>query len=226
MTFPSPSGSRTVTPVPPADPPTYVPPTTTPPPLASTLPPRPVTDKRKYKTPLGWLPWLLLGLLAALLLLALLAGRLAGDDEPASGAAGTGSQSADRGSNTTSAGTLTVAGSDLLASRADLGKLGNLDGQAAVGRGARVQSVVADEGFWVGSSAAERVFVYLTPEARKSNGESGFQVKAGQSIDLTGTVVRLGAEGAERLGVTDSEGARQLVAQRAYVSASSVRLSS
>lgn len=51
-----------------------------------------------------------------------------------------------------------------------------------------VESVVADEGFWVGDGPGMRVFVRLTPEARNSSGESPFQVEAGQTIELEGTV--------------------------------------
>jgi hypothetical protein len=228
VTYPSSSGSRPVTPVPPAD--QYpAAPVTTVQPVQTQIPPRhveqPTQQRRKHKTPLGWLPWALLGLLALLLLLSLLAGKLVGNDDKGN----TASQRTGDGTAAAAgagAGALTVGSTDLLADRANLGKLGSFDGKAATGRKVQVQSVVADEGFWVGSSAADRVFVYLTPEARKSNGESGFQVKAGQSIDLSGTVARLGGEGARALGVTDAEGARQLTTQAAYVRADQVRLSS
>lgn len=231
MTYPSSSGSRPVTPVPPADqytPVAPVAPVTTVQPVQTQLPPRQVeqpTQRRKHKTPLGWLPWALLGLLALLLLMSLLAGTLAGRDDSSNASKSTGSN----GSNVAAApavGTLTVAGTDLLADRASLGRIGGFDGKSAVGKGVQVQSVVADEGFWVGSSATDRAFVYLTPEARKSNGESGFQAKAGQRIDLNGTVARVSPKGAGELGVTDAEGARQLTSQGAYVRADQVRLSS
>ena len=229
MTYPSSSGSRPVTPVPPADQYTPVAPvTTTVQPVQTQLPPRQVeqqpTQRRKHKTPLGWLPWALLGLLGLLLLLSLLAGKLVGGEDDDSTAGN--SNGSNAAAAAPAAGTLTVAGTDLLADRASLGKIGGFDGKAAVGKGVQVQSVVADEGFWVGSSATDRAFVYLTPEARKSNGESGFQVKAGQRIDLNGTVARVSPKGAAELGVTDAEGARQLTGQGAYVRADQVRLSS
>ena len=233
MTYPSSSGSRPVTPVPPADP-ALSRTTTMPPgqphvePVQTHLPPRPAatTERRKHKTPLGWLPWALLGLLGLLLLLSLLAGALAGNnDNDADSSAATGNRTGAAAGAAAGAGVLTVGSTDLLANRANLGKIGSLRGQDATGKGVLVQSVVADEGFWVGSSAAERVFVYLSPEARKTTGESGFQVKAGQKIDLSGQVTRLD-KGADTLGVTDAEGARQLQNQGAYVVADSVRLSS
>jgi hypothetical protein len=77
---------------------------------------------------------------------------------------------------------LTANGEDLLAAAAG-GNLAGRAGQAVTGT-AKVESVVSDEGFWVGSSAKGRVFVFLTPEARQSQGESGFQVKAGQTVKL------------------------------------------
>jgi hypothetical protein len=181
-------------------------------------------ERRKHKTPLGWLPWALLGLLGLLLLLSLLAGALVGgDDKKATSGNGSGTSAAAGNDGT---GQLTAGSTDLLASRANLDKIGGLTGQPATGRGVQVQSVVADEGFWVGSSATDRVFVYLTPAARKSSGESGFQVKAGQQVDLNGTVARITGSGARELGVTDTEGARQLTSQGAYVRAETVRLSS
>jgi hypothetical protein len=188
-----------------------------------TAPPRQASvrsDRRKHKTPLGWLPWALLGLLALLLLLALLAGTLVGGNDNDARTRTSGSSAA------AAAGTLTVGSTDLLASRADLGRIGSLSGGQASGRAVTVQSVVADEGFWVGSSTTDRVFVHLTPQARKTNGESPFQVKAGQRIDLAGAVVRLSGGGPSALGVTDTEGARQLAQQGAYIDARTVRLSS
>ena len=229
MTYPQPSGSRPVTPVPPADPNAVT--STLPPhsprvePVQTHLPPRPAhTQRRKHKTPLGWLPWALLGLLGLLLALSLLAGALAGKDTSDDGADAARAGSGTAAGTATKGGTLTVGSTDVLGSRANLGRIGTFDGQKATGNDVVVQSVVADEGFWVGSSAAERVFVYLTPEARKSSGESGFQVKAGQNVDLTGTVAEV--ESPAKLGVTDAEGARQLAGQGAYVVADSVRLSS
>lgn len=89
--------------------------------------------------------------------------------------------------------------------------------------GATVESVVADEGFWVGEGPGKRVFVHLSPEARTSSGESPFQVKAGQQISLEGTVTAAPADAAD-LGVTDAEGATELTDQGAYVEATKVTL--
>lgn len=102
--------------------------------------------------------------------------------------------------------------------------LAALSGQAVTGTSVPVESVVADEGFWVGSSATERVFVFLTPEARSSQGESPFQVEAGQRITLEGTLIPLPGDPAS-LGVDATEGADQLAQQGQLVQAARVSLS-
>ncbi|MFG1927752.1 hypothetical protein [Cryptosporangium sp. NPDC048952] len=85
-------------------------------------------------------------------------------------------------------------------------------GQPAVGTAVIVESVPADEGFWVGSSDTERVWVQLTGQ-----GESPFKVKAGQTVSFIGTVTGHGADFPAKVGVTAAEGADQLVAQKQHV---------
>ncbi len=89
---------------------------------------------------------------------------------------------------------------------------------------AKVESVVSDEGFWVGSSKTQRVFVYLTPQARKANGESPFQVRTGQSIQLSGQLVPAAANPAPLRDVTNGEGLGQIRQQGAYVNAQNIQL--
>lgn len=200
------------------------------------------------KAPLAWLPWALLGLLALLVAASLLLinaidddgpdgargdslGQLGSDGSGIDGADGNGQPAGAEGGDAGNAGngsggaaaggTLTAGGQDVLASGGT--RIGALAGQKADGN-ANVESVVADEGFWVGSNAQNRVFVFLTPEARKAAGESGFQVKAGQTVTLTGTVERSDAGFAERVGVTAAEGRQQLLDQGGYVEATAVRL--
>ena len=117
---------------------------------------------------------------------------------------------------------LTADGHDQHAEPAG-GSLTDRAGQAVTGT-ATVESVVSDEGFWVGSSAKERVFVFLTPEARQSQGESGFQVTAGQTIQLDGAMTALQESPEVTEGVEAAEGADQLTSQGAYVRADSVNL--
>jgi hypothetical protein len=122
----------------------------------------------------------------------------------------------------TGGASLTADGEDLLASVAGR-SLSARAGQAVTGT-ATVESVVSDEGFWVGSSAEDRVFVFLTPEARQSQGESGFQVKAGQTVQLEGAMTSLQETPEVAEGVEAAEGADQLGSQGAYVRAESVTL--
>jgi hypothetical protein len=213
---------------------------TTPPRTASPVGPRgrphlpPVagaaTSRRSdRKAPLAWLPWLLLGLLALTLLAAALLAKAAGGSDDAT--SGSSQQSGARGSDPgaaapqpggdASGAALSAGGQDLLGLAG--GSLVPLQGQQVSGT-SRVESVVADEGFWVGSDATRRVFVFLTPAARRSAGESGFQVEAGQAVQLAGTVKASSPQFASAAGVTDAEGARQLVQQGGYVEATGVRL--
>lgn len=96
-------------------------------------------------------------------------------------------------------------------------------GQPVTGTAVRVESVVADEGFWVGPSPTDRVFVLLTPEARTTAGESPFQVAAGQLVNLQGNLIGLSGDPAA-LGVDPNEGADQLRQQGHLVEALSVAL--
>lgn len=125
------------------------------------------------------------------------------------------------GSGSGSGADLKVGSQDLLALSA-----GSLAGTAstAVTGSAPVQSVVSDEGFWVGNSTTNRVFVYLTPQARASNGESGFQVRAGQSVQLAGQLTKAAAAPQALRGVTPGEGLAQLREQGSYVAADRVTL--
>ena len=214
------------------------------------------------KSPLGWLPWALLGLLALLLGAVLLLVNAVDDDGP-DGPAGdtlgqvgsdgsgldgadgdgqiagteggtddsttddsaaddsTADDSAGSGTGDGGAASLTADGEDLLAAAGS--SLADRSGQAVTGT-AEVQSVVSDEGFWVGSDEASRVFVFLTPEARRSQGESGFQVTAGQTVQLEGAVTPLAETPDAAEGVTADEGLGQLEGQGGYVRADAVSL--
>ncbi len=101
--------------------------------------------------------------------------------------------------------------------------LGGLTGQPVTATGVRVLAVPADEGFWLGTSETERVWVQLTGEA----GESPYQVQEGDLVDLEGTVEAHDAAFPEQAGVDDAEGAQQLADQASHltVAKSAVRLS-
>jgi len=52
----------------------------------------------------------------------------------------------------------------------------------------KVQSVVGDRTFWVGSSNAQRVFVVLAPNLDEGTVENKVVVKPGQTLDLAGVL--------------------------------------
>jgi hypothetical protein len=79
----------------------------------------------------------------------------------------------------------------------------------------QVLSVPADEGFWVGSSEQQRVWVQLTGE----EGESPYQVTEGDVVDLEGTVVAHDASFAEQVGLSDADGAAQLTDLGSHIEA-------
>jgi hypothetical protein len=97
------------------------------------------------------------------------------------------------------------------AARGDQGLI-DFVGQTATGYAVPVQSVDADEGFWVGASATDRVWVQLT-----SNDESTITITAGELLDLSGPVVSHGADYARKAGVTAEEGADQLTREAAHL---------
>jgi hypothetical protein len=194
---------------------------------------------------------LLLGalLLAILVVAALLLSQCGSDDSgDASAAAGsTSSSSAGSSSSESSAGATGTSGApssgaaapagsgqivtadgqsvlDLVAQPDAATALGGLSGQAVTGTAAQVLSVPADEGFWVGTSDQQRVWVQLTGEA----GESPYQVTEGDTVDFEGTVVAHDQSFAGSVGVDEANGATQLTSQGSHleVAKSAVRLSS
>ena len=183
---------------------------------------------------------LLLGaaLLAVLLLAALLLSQCGTDDPQTSsnGAAQTSedagssaSSSAEGGSAASSASGGSAAGGaggsgqivtadgesvlDLVAQPDPAAALRALAGQPVTGTGVQVLSVPADEGFWVGTSDQQRVWVQLTGEA----GESPYQVKEGDTVDFEGTVVAHDQSFAGEVGVDEAAGAAQLSTQANHV---------
>ena len=163
----------------------------------------------------AWLLALLLVLVAGAILAFFLV-RNSGDDKDETGL--------DTQAPASAQNSLTVGGR-LLLDEAAAGRLSALAGQPVEGRAATVQSVVADEGFWAGADQNRRVFIFLTPQARTKVGESPFQVRAGQSVDLTGTLKAL-PDDLTPFGVEEPEGAAQLRSRGQYVEATAVRLSS
>jgi hypothetical protein len=85
--------------------------------------------------------------------------------------------------------------------------LATLEGQSVQATGVTVESVPADEGFWVGTGD-QRVWVQL-----EGSGESAFTVQAGQRLTFTAQVVPHDGGFADTVGVTADEGAGQLDGQ-------------
>ena len=91
-------------------------------------------------------------------------------------------------------------------------RLDRFAGHAVQGRGVVVQSVPADEGFWVGDSEHDRVWVQLIGE-----GESSVEIRQGVKVAFTGRMVPHGAGFAGQVGVDASEGAGQLDEQGHHI---------
>ncbi|MBT0768101.1 hypothetical protein KIH74_04155 [Kineosporia sp. J2-2] len=85
-------------------------------------------------------------------------------------------------------------------------------GERATGRSVPVQSVDADEGFWIGT-AGDRIWVQLVGPPP----ESPFHVKAGDRVTFTGEVVAHDSGFAGRVGVNRAEGSRSLTSQGAHI---------
>ena len=116
------------------------------------------------------------------------------------------------------AGTITADREPLLplANATQIGADGDLSaytGTDAKATAVRVQSVPADEGFWVGSSATDRVWIQLTGKA----GESPYTVKKGDAVSFTGQVAQNAAGFAKSAGVSDAEGKKLLDAQGQHI---------
>jgi hypothetical protein len=112
------------------------------------------------------------------------------------------------------AGTVLVAGLPLLplaqaTRRSAGGGLSAYSGGRAVGRLVRVQAVDANEGFWVGTSSRNRVWVQLTGPPP----ESPYSIRVGDLLSFVGTVRPNGAGFARRIGVNRAEGEAMLNAQ-------------
>jgi hypothetical protein len=93
------------------------------------------------------------------------------------------------------------------------GDLTALSGKEAVAWDALVLTVPADEGFWLGTSSTDRVWVQLTGLPP----ESPYVVLPGDTVSFTARITPNGPEFARRVGVTQAEGAATLTAQRQHL---------
>ena len=118
--------------------------------------------------------------------------------------------------STAGSGTLTANGTPLLPIATAGGAGGDLSqyvGQAAAAKGVIVLSAPADNGFWVGTSTTDQVYVHLLQPGLVSP----HPVRAGDHISFTGNVVANSATLAADDGVDAAEGAAQLTAQKAHI---------
>ena len=179
----------------------------------------------------GWLWWLLAALVALgliLLLLSLLGGD-DDDDKSASTGQTTTQQSSQEatggsgsGSGSGSGGTLTASGESLLPLPAD-GSAEDLVGEPAEGKGITVQEVNPNEGFWVGSSETDRVYVEFGAGAGEAEeGSEQFTPEVGDKVDLQGEVRPAPAEPEQTLNLRQSADAELVRSQGFFVNATEV----
>jgi RNA polymerase sigma factor (sigma-70 family) len=108
--------------------------------------------------------------------------------------------------------TLTVDGTPTLPAPR-VGPMLDAVGRTAVARDVPVQSVPADEGFWVGGGPGDRVWVQLATRGR----ESSVRIRPGQRVSFFGHIVRVTADTPATVGLTPAEGAAELRSIGAYV---------
>lgn len=138
----------------------------------------------------------------------------AADPATATASASTSASAGPADGGTAADGQLLAGGRSVLPLGSGTTDLSRYSGQTATARTVAVQSVPADEGFWIGTSATDRVWVQLTGAA----GESPVTVKVGDRISFsTGTMTATPAGFAEKVGVAAAEGATQLTTQKAHI---------
>jgi hypothetical protein len=144
-------------------------------------------DKKKRFLPLILLALLLLALLIAGLVLA-----NSDDDESASKPKTTATQASQNDEATGGAqapagggGELTVGGTSILPPPSSLA---DYVGQEATGKAVKVVKVEGQQGFWVGTSMDERVYVEWGGKAGVAEEGAALKPKVGDTVDLTAEV--------------------------------------
>ena len=140
-------------------------------------------------------------------------GDEAGSSEPAGGTTGGSGGGGAGGGPGPQQGTVTSRGTPILPAPAE--GLGAYADEGAQARSVAVESVVADEGFWVGTSETERLFVFFA--ADNAGTESRVQVEEGQTISFDGVVKTLPQDFASAFGMEPAEGVDQLRQQGHYI---------
>lgn len=168
--------------------------------------------------------WLLLGLLALAALIGILAAALGGgddDDKDKDKAATTTQQQGGTagGGGGGGAGQLTADGKSLLPV-SQAGDLPGFAGKSAEGKSVTVQSVVPNQGFWVGTSKADRLYVEFG--GNTGGNEEGGQPKVGDKVNLTGPVKPATDDPGKLLNL-DAADAAQVKEQGIYINADEVQ---
>ena len=155
-----------------------------------------------------WWLWLL-GLLAALLVAALIWTLLNNNNRGATATASPGATAAQ------SLGASGAPQGSLGASPAvsDINQIiGATDAQSLAGNraeltGVTVLSVVADKVFWIGATEDQRVLVVVEEDESGGSVEGGVDISEGQTVDLSGVVRKMPSanEAMERWGLSEAE---------------------
>lgn len=158
----------------------------------------------------AWL-WWLLGVLALLVVGLVVFFLLNDGDDAGTTTAGGGGTQGEVDVSGTNTGTI-EAGGDSLFPLSDELALSQYSGETVEANSVNVLSVVSDEGFWVGQSEDQRVFVRLA-----ESGESGPNVQPGDRVSFSGTVVENDQNFVESRGITEEEGAQLLERQGHHI---------
>ena len=176
----------------------------------------------------GWLKWLLLLLLllvVAGILIALLTG---GDDEetgsnatpsPAAQSQGAGAGAGANAAGTGENGTLVAAQQSLLG--AGGAAFAGAVGEQVTGRDIEVVSVVEDEGFFVGTSEQDRVYVEFGGDVGEDETAADFRPAVGDRVSLEGEL-RPAPEDPGRTLRLEAADAQVVEQQGAFVNATNV----
>ena len=158
----------------------------------------------------AWL-WWLLGLLALVAIVLLLIALIGGDDEDTGKAPTSSSQPA--------SGARLVSGDQKLLPLPS-GGLRPVVGNDTVGNGLTVRRIVGGDGFWVGTGAADQIYVEYGGGAGKTEG--GFHPdRVGQRVDLDGPVRAAPADPAKTLNLSTRDAA-QVKSEGGYINANRV----
>ena len=170
--------------------------------------------------------WGLLALLLLILAIVLLVSLLGGDDEKKKSASGGTTtqqeQASGSGGTAATAGTIIANDQTLLPLPAD-GTVEDLVGEQAQGTDVAVQAVNAQEGFWVGNSATDRLYVEFGGDVGENEaGSEAYEPKVGDKVDLTGEVRPSPVDPAAALNIDDADAAELVKSQGFFVNATSV----